>query len=332
MQHTPCLVTVIIPVFNSVSTLDRAIDSVLRQTVHDTEVFIVDDGSRDDSLALAREFAATDHRIEVIALPRNQGKSHAMNMAIAVARGRWIAVLDADDWYEPDRLAILVSEAEAFGVPLVADNQYFHDAAAANRVVRTAFPSRQVHTFLTRETFIMGADPYAEFNYGMLKPVIRGSFVREHGLAYRENARLSEDFLYLVEFLAAGGTGLLVSRPLYHWTQPFGSISRQWTTTGAGSWRYDFQSALTANGEVRKLLRQGGDTALVRLLDARARAFRHLHHISEISRMQAGSAGGLRTAAAIARHPSIWPRLVQRLLRNAWRRKANLKINNDIVS
>ena len=331
MQHTPCLVTVIIPVFNSVSTLDRAIESALRQTVHDTEVLIVDDGSRDSSLALAREFAATDHRIEVIALPRNQGKSHAMNTAIARARGRWIAVLDADDWYEPDRLAVLVSEGEAFGVPLVADNQYFHDAVA-NRVVRTAFPSRQVHTFLTRQTFIMGSDPYAEFNYGMLKPVIRGSFVREHGLAYRENARLSEDFLYLVEFLAAGGTGLLVSRPLYHWTQSFGSISRQWTTTGAGNWRYDFQSALIANSEVRKLLRLRGDTALVQLLDARARAFRHLHHMSKISRMQAARVGAWRTAGAIARHPSIWPRLAQRLLRNAWRRNANLKINNDTVA
>ena len=104
---------------------------------------------------------------------------------------------------------------------------------------------------------------------------------------------MSEDFLYLVEFLAAGGTGYLVSRPLYNWTQPFGSLSRQWTTTGAGSWRYDFQSALLANTEVQDLLRQRHELFLVGLLDARARAFRRLHHINEINRLRAKGAEGV---------------------------------------
>ena len=319
MSCSSCRVSVVIPLFNSVGTLRRAIESVTRQSLHDIELLIVDDASEDASLALARSLAAADSRISVIALRRNQGKSHAMNVAIERARGHWIAVLDADDWYEPDRLAVLVGAGEAYGAQLVADNQFFHDAAA-DCVVRTAFDPEQSDKRLTKRTFVEQSDPYAEFNYGMLKPVVRSNFLREHSLVYRENARLSEDFLYLIEFFAAGGTGLLISRPLYNWTEPFGSLSRQWTTTGAGSWRYDFQSALLANEAVRDQLRLRNEILLASLLDARAQAFRRLHHIREINRLRAEKSGAAKILGTIVCHPSIWPQLAQRLLRSASRR------------
>src|SRR6202162_1556593 len=108
----------------------------------------------------------------------------------------------------------------------------------------------------------------------MLNPFVSTDFLRRTGLSYRENARLSEDFLYLVEFYAAGGNGVFVNKPLYHWTQSFGTISRQWTVTGAGAWRYDFQSALEANDDVLGELHGQRDRDLAALLIARARAFR----------------------------------------------------------
>ena len=233
-------VSVVTPVYNSASTLRRAVTSALRQSLHEIEILIVDDCSQDTSLALARELEKDDHRIRILALPENRGKAHAMNVAIGEASGAWIAVLDADDWYEPNRLEILTAAANSQCVTLAADNQYFHDAGA-NRIVRTAFPVTQGTQSLTRQAFVAGSDPYADFNYGMLKPIVRTDFLRRSALSYRENARLSEDFLYLVEFYAAGGNGVLVKQPLYHWTQSFGAISRQWTTTGGGAWRYDFQ-------------------------------------------------------------------------------------------
>ncbi len=313
-RREPRHVSVIIPVYNSASTLERAVASVLRQSLSDIELLIVDDGSTDGSLALAERLALEDDRITVIALPVNRGKSHAMNIAMKQAHGTWIAVLDADDWYEPDRLAALVSTGEAHSVQMVADNQYFHDAAA-NAVVGTAFPSEQGLQQLTRQRFIDGSNPYAAFDYGMLKPIVRADFVRRNGLAYRENARLSEDFLYLAEFFAAGGTALLLPQPLYNWTQSFGSVSRQWTTTGAGSWRYDFQSALSANAEVRERLHDKGEHALVRLLDTRSRAFTRLHHLNEISRLRAGGASIAALLLRVIYHPSVWPQLVRRVLR-----------------
>jgi len=319
MPTDACLVTVVIPIFNSASTLWRAAASALRQAAVPLEVLIVDDGSRDSSPAEAFRIGALDDRVRVIALPENRGKPHAMNLAIAEARGTWIAVLDADDWYAPDRVAVLLTAAERNGVELVADNQYFHDAGAG-QVVRTAFPASRQGGPMTRRDFIAGSDPFAEFNFGMLKPMIHAGFVRRTGLRYREKARLGEDFLYLVEFFAAGGSAFLVSRPLYYWTQAFGGRSRRWTTTGDGPWRYDFQSARTANAEVREALRTSTNDDLITLLDRRDRALGQLHALHELRRSRDAGCGPARLIGSLSRHPSLWPIVLRRALHAASRR------------
>jgi succinoglycan biosynthesis protein ExoO len=319
MLHQKPQVSVVIPVYNSASTLRRAVTSALRQSLDEIEILIVDDCSQDTSLALARELATVDSRIRILALPENRGKAHAMNVAISEASGAWVAVLDADDWYEPNRLEVLITAANSQCVTLAADNQYFHDAGA-DRIVRTAFPVAQGARGaqpLTRQVFVAGSDPYADFNYGMLKPIVRTGFLRRSGLSYRENARLSEDFLYLVEFYAAGGNGVLVNQPLYHWTQSFGTISRQWTMTGAGAWRYDFKSALEANANVLHELHGQRDRDLATLLAARARAFRRLHHLSTLNRMRASGSSLPKLLSVAARHPAIWPLLARRVFGTA---------------
>jgi succinoglycan biosynthesis protein ExoO len=320
MPQAPCLVTVVIPVFNSAETLGRAAQSALRQEIHPLEVIIVDDGSQDASLVEANRIARDDDRVRVIALPENHGKPHAMNQAIAEARGTWIAVLDADDCYADYRLPVLIATAERNGADLVADNQYFHDAGAG-QVVHTAFSETRVEGSLTRQAFIAGSDAFAEFNFGMLKPVIRADFIRRTGLRYRESARLSEDFLYLVEFYAAGGGAWLVSRPLYHWTQAFGSVSRRWTDTGSGPWRYDFLAARAAHAEVREQLRKNGNGDLVALLDRRDRALRKLHWLREFSRARDAGQGLPGLARLALRHPSLWPVISRRATHAISRRR-----------
>jgi len=308
-----CRVSVIIPCYNSATTLPRAVRSAAQQTMREIEILIVDDSSRDDSLAAARSLAGTDPRVHVIALAANRGKPHAMNLAIARASGEWVAVLDADDWYEPDRLDTLVTTAEMRSVSMVADNQQFWDAGAGV-MVRTAFSPERGDHLLDKQAFIDGSDPYAGFDFGMLKPIVRSECIRRLALSYRESARLSEDFLYLTDFFAAGECGWLVGKPLYNWTQSFGSISRQWTSTGAGDWRYDYRSALASYADALGTL-ACRDMSLADMLHARMRAFQRLERISAISRRDKSGAGLSRLVLEAARHPSIWPALLSRLLR-----------------
>lgn len=316
MSHASPCVTVVIPAYNSAPTLRRAVESVLQQTLTDLELLIVDDGSTDETAIRAIELAAADSRVRVLQQTINRGKPAAMNRAFAMATGRWLAVLDADDWYELERLEVLVATGVEQGVTLVADNQTFHDSSAGI-AVRTAFPVSAGDRLLTRSDFISGANPFAAFDYGMLKPIVERAFVVRHGLTYRENVRLSEDFLWLTDFFAVGGAGWLTARPLYNWTQAFGSVSRQWTTTGAGPWRYDYRGALGAHADMANELTARNEIALARLLRRRMRALSILHHLSEVNRQRYQGAPLRAMVGGAMRHPSIWPRLALHALRAA---------------
>ena len=97
----PNLVSCIIPVFNGELYLREALESVFEQTYRTTEVVVVDDGSTDETPNIAASFQS---RVTYIRQD-NQGPATARNTAIRAARGEFIAFLDCDDLWEPEKLA-----------------------------------------------------------------------------------------------------------------------------------------------------------------------------------------------------------------------------------
>jgi glycosyltransferase involved in cell wall biosynthesis len=97
------LVSVVMAVFNGQATLNKAIKSVLSQTLSDIELIIVDDGSTDLTSKILEEFQALDNRVVLIKQP-NVGLTISLNRALKVARGNYIARQDADDLSLPHRL------------------------------------------------------------------------------------------------------------------------------------------------------------------------------------------------------------------------------------
>ncbi|HEX8854558.1 MAG TPA: glycosyltransferase, partial [Thermoleophilaceae bacterium] len=105
-------VTVLTPVFDGEAHLAEALDSVASQTFEDWECVVVDDGSRDASAEIARRFAAADDRFRVHS-QENRGQPYALNAGLGLARGRYVAILDADDVALPDRLERQVGRLES---------------------------------------------------------------------------------------------------------------------------------------------------------------------------------------------------------------------------
>jgi glycosyltransferase involved in cell wall biosynthesis len=97
------LVSIILPTFNRGYCLRRAINSVLAQSYSDWELIVVDDGSTDNTASLLTHL--TDPRIRVFRHPVNKGVAAARNTGLSAARGQWIAFIDSDDTWHPDKLA-----------------------------------------------------------------------------------------------------------------------------------------------------------------------------------------------------------------------------------
>jgi succinoglycan biosynthesis protein ExoO len=303
-------VSVVVPNFCGGETLLRALHSVLTQSLREIELIVIDDASIDNSWDLLIDLLPRDERVRVVRHKANQGKPVAMNRAIALARGRWLAVLDADDWYHTDRLRALVEQGEETGADMVADNQFLYDASAS-KVVSTAWPEGSALWPLSLDDYLAGADAYQTFNLGMLKPVIRTDFIRRTALGYEEKARHGQDFFHLLQFYLSGGKAVVSDRALYFYTQPFGRLSRKWSHRARK--RYDFQNAYEINQRYLDLAKRAlpqGQWKRLRLRNDRLRLLENYYRTREAL----GRGDWLEAFTLTARHPAMLTYLLRRLI------------------
>ncbi len=121
-EHLVPRVSIIIPVFNRDELIVRCVQSVQAQTLTDLEIIVVDDASTDRTAQVVASLAARDPRIRLVRCERNIGPGMARNRGIASSSGAWVALLDSDDEYHPDRLRCLLETAETTQADMVADN------------------------------------------------------------------------------------------------------------------------------------------------------------------------------------------------------------------
>jgi Glycosyltransferases involved in cell wall biogenesis len=97
-------VSVIIPVFNVQNYLRQCLDSLVNQTLKDIEIICINDCSTDGSLAILKDYAANDERIVIVDNENNIGAAQSRNMGIQIAKGKYLSILDSDDFCDPSFL------------------------------------------------------------------------------------------------------------------------------------------------------------------------------------------------------------------------------------
>lgn len=112
MENTP-LVSVIMPAYNAERFIRQAIQSVVNQTMPDWELLVLDDASKDETCAIVKEFENRDARIRLIEGKENAGPARLRNLGIEMSKGIYIALLDSDDVWFPDKLKKQVEYVEA---------------------------------------------------------------------------------------------------------------------------------------------------------------------------------------------------------------------------
>lgn len=217
-------VSVLIPAYDVADILPAAVNSVLSQTLNDLEVIIIDDASGDGTFATAQTLMERDQRVRVLQAVRNGGPGLARSLGLAASRGVWVAILDADDVFRPERLAYLIATAEEHKLDAVADNLDLVDAGAG-RVVGRAFPlPPDALEMLDPARYLANSIPAGRVNIGWTKPVVRREYLERHGIDWRD-LRHAEDFVFAMELLLAGARFAVTGYTGYAYTQRYGSVS-----------------------------------------------------------------------------------------------------------
>lgn len=132
MENNRIKVSVVIPVYNTEKYVRQAVESIMRQSLEELEIIIINDGSTDGSTDIINEASITDRRIQVYA-QTNQGLSRARNAGISHAHGEYIYFMDSDDLLEQDALELCYRKCEEKELDFVFfDAQSFYDDNVRN--------------------------------------------------------------------------------------------------------------------------------------------------------------------------------------------------------
>ncbi len=134
------LVSIIVPVYNVEKYILETIDCVRKQTYTDWEMLLVEDGSRDNTVAVVEEFLreSGEERVRLIRLPENVGAAKARNHGVQQSKGRYVAYLDADDLWRPEKLEKELAYLKAKDAAFVFTGYEFADenGVGTGKVVR----------------------------------------------------------------------------------------------------------------------------------------------------------------------------------------------------
>ncbi|MHB1349602.1 MAG: glycosyltransferase family 2 protein [Desulfobulbaceae bacterium] len=213
-HHNSPVVSVIMPVFNGERTIRQAIDSVLKQTFQNFELLIWDDGSNDSTASIINSYS--DPRVILCGKSKNFGVGQARDSAIKVARGKWLAFIDADDAWMPERLEVLMEKANQIGESFIFDNILeCHDDALGK--IHPWRPMREKHAFGGDNLNIINVpiEKLISSNRSLLKPVFPLHYIREHEIVH-SNHSYGEDMDFFLRMLAYSKLPIwYVPYPLY---------------------------------------------------------------------------------------------------------------------
>lgn len=205
--------SVILPFYNAAEWLPDSITSITSQSCNDWELICVDDGSSDSGLKIVKEYAAEDNRIKLF-VQENAGVSAARNAGIAVARGRYIMFLDADDFFDADALSLIRNALEQTDADMLTmrlrevHKEVHFNSTESHRQVQIS-PDKQLR-LLT---------PYTT------DKVYKSSHIRELSLRFNELITISEDFHFWMSFAIQSNKLFHLDNVLYNHRLTPGSLS-----------------------------------------------------------------------------------------------------------
>ena len=264
-MELPPTASIVIPAYNAANFVQEAIRSAQEQTLKDVEIIVVDDCSTDATWDIVQAAAARDPRILPLRRTRRGGPSAACNDGFDRASGHWIALLDADDLFLPERMERLITLAEKWGADLIADNLLRRDFATGTDLgmhfpdeILTHEGPLTLSQMLQRDM----PDQPTHAKLGFVQPIKRRDFLRRNQVRFAEDIGAGEDFLFYYECVARGARFHLTPEAYYVYRVRQGSVSNS---------RSAIPHFSAANRRMLRLSSGLGDPEVMRLLRHRQR-------------------------------------------------------------
>lgn len=188
------LVSVIMPAYNSEKYIGRSIESVLAQDHDNFELIVVDDGSKDNTRAIAQEYASRDSRIKVLE-QANQGVSAARNYALENASGEYVAFLDSDDLWDTDNLSVMVEAGENTDAGLICAGMDIINADGSIECGNNDFKDGNLIDFVTKNNEI-------RFFFLVGSILIRRDILEKYQIRFDTGIAIMEDIGFYIKLLS----------------------------------------------------------------------------------------------------------------------------------
>ncbi len=216
----PGLISVIMPVYNAEKTLRASAESVLRQSYGRLELILVEDGSKDGSLALCRALEQEDSRVRLIA-QANAGPALARNAALVKMRGEFVMFVDSDDFLTPGACQSMV---KYIGENELVIGHYYFDVGAVQSARGLLKGTRRLSEGEFFEALVKR--PGSFYFSALWNKMYRADIIRRLSLRFDSFLNWGEDFAFNMQYYHAVKNGVfLLEEPVYHYVKNPGSTS-----------------------------------------------------------------------------------------------------------
>lgn len=202
------LISVIVPIYNAETYLDKCISSILNQTYKMLELILINDGSTDSSLEICQKWQEKDNRV-VLVNRENKGVSESRNEGIEIAKGKYISFVDADDYLDKNCFQMVMDSNEANNYDIVVFNYYL--AFPNNNIIGvTGFENDRFEYEILRENGIRGF---------ACNKVYKAEIINQ--IRFDKNIKVCEDLLFNFEvsFNNLKLKYYFIDKPLYYYFQ-----------------------------------------------------------------------------------------------------------------
>jgi len=296
-------VSVIIAAYNSEAFIKTAVNSALNQIGVHVEVIVVDDASTDNTANVVAHI--DDPRVTLLRHEKNCWAGVARNTGIDQATGTWLAILDSDDEFAPDRLQNLKAKAEQNQCELVCDNLLIYDEARDAH--SEMFGQQQLCSIENMQLadFIQGNMGGEGYSLGYFKPFMKREFLNKHTIRYPVDMNLGEDYFIIADILAAGANCVIDPVARYVYKVRAGSMSYRLAI-------WDTEKILREEQAFQE--RHSFDESLKPVLHKRQSYLQHLNaYLRAVDAIKTKSVG--RLLLIVTQSPNVLLRLAQSLFK-----------------